>query len=294
MNPVTFSIIIPTFNRRLKLQKALESIFKQTHTDFEIIVYDDGSVDGTDQMIKQFSSPLIRYFWKENSGLPSVGRNFGISQAKGNWLCFLDSDDYWEASKLEKIFNAIVKNPTYQIFSHNEFLINGKNEICSELIHGKKSKLPYFEYLMLKDNCLSPSAITIKKEILQENSGFNTSSDFFSVEDFDLWLRITKNREVYHLNESLGYCLVDGAGISSGLERHLTCLKNVYNKHVEELPPHLHKRAWATYYYIKARAYHRGMDLINATMSYREALKFNVFFFKAWIGLVLVSFKIQK
>lgn len=290
---ITFSIIIPTYNRKLKLLRALESVLNQTFNNFEIIVYDDGSTDGTKEEIQKMTSPQIRYFWKENSGLPAVGRNFGIQEAKGEWLCFLDSDDYWELSKLEKINKAIQNNPQYQIFSHDEFQVNAKGEILEKLIHTKNTNLSYFKHLLLVENCLSPSAITIKKDLMLQFTGYDINSLFFSVEDFELWLRLTKNHEVFHVDEALGFYLVDGAGISSSLDRHLDCLKNVYTKHVGDLPLELQSKSWASYHYIKARAYHRNTELSKAIKSYIEVLKLNLFFLKAWIGLGLAIVKIK-
>ncbi|NIT60625.1 MAG: glycosyltransferase, partial [Aliifodinibius sp.] len=97
---LNISIIIPTFNRKNLLERALTSVTTQTRPTEEIIVVDDGSEDETESLVrKQF--PDVRYFRQQNRGVSSA-RNLGIRQATGNWIAFLDSDDEWLPQKLEK------------------------------------------------------------------------------------------------------------------------------------------------------------------------------------------------
>jgi glycosyltransferase involved in cell wall biosynthesis len=100
------SVVIPTYNRADKVQKAVESVLAQSFTDLEVIVVDDGSSDGTGQALQQAFGNRIRYFFQPNQGV-SVARNKGIEEAKGEWLAFLDSDDLWEREKLEWQLRAL-------------------------------------------------------------------------------------------------------------------------------------------------------------------------------------------
>ena len=106
------SVIIPTFNRALQVQAALKSVMAQTYPEFEVIVVDDGSTDGTGEAIPKIimsqaaSGERIRYFFQSNQG-SSVARNKGIEQARGEWIAFLDSDDVWLPEKLELQMQAI-------------------------------------------------------------------------------------------------------------------------------------------------------------------------------------------
>jgi glycosyltransferase involved in cell wall biosynthesis len=100
------SVVIPTFNRARQVQAALKSVLAQTYTEFEAIVVDDGSTDGTAEALQQLISPQggngrqVRYFFQPNQG-QSAARNKGIDEARGEWVAFLDSDDIWLPEKLE-------------------------------------------------------------------------------------------------------------------------------------------------------------------------------------------------
>jgi len=106
------SIVIPTFNRAQHVQAALKSVLAQTYPEFEVIVVDDGSADGTGEAIQELirsqvtGGERIRYFFQPNQG-SSVARNKGIEQARGEWIAFLDSDDVWLPEKLELQLQAI-------------------------------------------------------------------------------------------------------------------------------------------------------------------------------------------
>jgi len=105
MNPKV-SVVIPTYNRAAVVPRAIESVLAQTVTDLEVIVVDDGSSDGTGQILKKMFGDRIRYFAQANQGV-SVARNKGMEEARGEWIAFLDSDDRWEKEKLEWQFKAL-------------------------------------------------------------------------------------------------------------------------------------------------------------------------------------------
>lgn len=105
MNPKV-SVIIPTYERAAKVQRAIQSVLGQTISDLEVIVVDDGSSDGTGQVLAEKFGDQIRYYAQTNQGV-SVARNRGVEEARGEWIAFLDSDDLWEKDKLESQFSAL-------------------------------------------------------------------------------------------------------------------------------------------------------------------------------------------
>jgi glycosyltransferase involved in cell wall biosynthesis len=101
-----FSIIIPVYNREKLIQRAIQSVLDQTYENWELIIIDDGSTDSTAQIIKGNNDNRIRYFFQKNAER-SVARNNGILKANGEWICFLDSDDYFLSNHLLSFYNFI-------------------------------------------------------------------------------------------------------------------------------------------------------------------------------------------
>jgi glycosyltransferase involved in cell wall biosynthesis len=125
------SVVIPSYNRARKSIVAVDSVLRQTYSNYEIIFVDDGSTDETPEILRQFlcnrrvSCDRVRYFYQANQG-PSIARNMGIAQAKGDWIAFLDSDDTWLPEKLESQVQAIeqFKGRCGACFTDAKLLIN--------------------------------------------------------------------------------------------------------------------------------------------------------------------------
>lgn len=109
MNKKAVSIILPTYNREHMVGKAIESVLKQSYTDFELIIIDDGSTDKTEQVIASYNDKRIRYYRMQENGGQSKARNRGMQMAKYDYLAFEDSDDLWRPEKLEVQMNAMKK-----------------------------------------------------------------------------------------------------------------------------------------------------------------------------------------
>lgn len=269
-----FSIIIPTFNRREKLLKAVNSLLAQSYFFFEIIIIDDGSTDNTQSAIfnlfKENNFSEFQYIYQDNSGLPSIARNNGIKIAKHDWICFLDSDDFWTSDKLS-VLNSYVNNfSKYNFFSHDEFLIDENNKVLKKLTHSPPIFFPYFYYLLIFKNFLSPSSSCIHKSLLSKQNGFNTARELYSVEDFDLWLRLEHCR-IKHIPKTLGYYLIDGSGISSNQSKHIEALDFLYRSHMKLLKRKLswplffivYNFSMSQFYYIKSRTFYKTAPLIS-------------------------------
>ena len=102
MNAPLVSIIIPTYNRAEDLKRALQSVFDQTFADWEILIVDNHSIDNTDDVVKLFDDPRIRLFKIHNDGVVAASRNLGLKHAVGEYVAFLDSDDWWLPKSLKK------------------------------------------------------------------------------------------------------------------------------------------------------------------------------------------------
>ena len=192
------SVIIPTFNRKQLLLEAVESVRRQTFRDWELLVVDDGSTDGTDQVIESLICDGIRYIRQEHSGV-SAARNRGIRAARNDWIAFLDSDDYWHKQKLQQQFEALQANPEYLAVHTDEIWIRSGVRVNPRKHHQKRSGWMFHHCLRL---CLiSPSSILLHRSLLDESGLFDES--FPVCEDYELWLRITARRPVFFVPEKL-------------------------------------------------------------------------------------------
>ena len=130
-----FSVIVPVYNRENIIENTLKSIFDQSYEDFEVIVVDDGSSDGTVQVLREYSDSII-ILEQENAG-PGAARNYGLQSAKGRYVAFLDSDDLWFPWTLQKYFDVISESNFPSFLSGKQFVFEDSNELadiqCSDL-----------------------------------------------------------------------------------------------------------------------------------------------------------------
>lgn len=105
-----FSVIMPAYNAETFIARAIDSVLSQTYPDFELIVVDDGSTDATKERVLSFSDERIRYVYQKNGGV-SAARNQGILESRGEYICFLDSDDEWRPEHLSVLFALTEKYP---------------------------------------------------------------------------------------------------------------------------------------------------------------------------------------
>lgn len=202
-----FSVIIPLYNKAPYVRKALESVFAQTYTDFELIVVDDGSTDDSasiaeDIILTSRPSPLAsRLIKQENQGV-SAARNNGISTSKGEYVAFLDADDWWEPTFLEKMAQLISDYPEAGLYASNYYYHkDGKNIVKVDIPTG------YFNYPQeyYKNFAMPVTSISvvIPRNVLDETGGFPLGIKLG--EDFLLWAKIAMQYKVAFLNEPLAY-----------------------------------------------------------------------------------------
>jgi glycosyltransferase involved in cell wall biosynthesis len=177
------SIIIPTYNRLSFLKEAVESVLNQTYQDFELILVDDGSTDGTKEFAAGLSSRL-KYVYQENSG-PSAARNRGISESHGEFITFLDSDDLWLENKLQVEIDFLKANREAMVCYTDEIWIRKGVRVNPKNKHRKYSGWIFEQCLPL---CIvSPSSVLMKREFFESVGYFDETLP--ACEDYDLWLR---------------------------------------------------------------------------------------------------------
>jgi glycosyltransferase involved in cell wall biosynthesis len=195
MSKVT--VIIPTFNRGYSLAESVQSVLDQNFTDYDLIVVDDGSTDNTPEILRQFTG-VQQIRLEENRGV-SYARNQGISQAKGEWVAFLDSDDLWKKNKLSTQMEWIENHPDHKAIYTDEIWIRNGVRVNAMNKHRKYSG-DIFRYCL--PLCIvSPSSVLLHADLLKEVGGFDESMPV--CEDYDLWLRIAKRIPFHFIEEKL-------------------------------------------------------------------------------------------
>ncbi len=193
-------IIIPFYNRKNLIMRAVQSIQNQTFQDWFLWLINDGSTDkSTESLKKELQSEKIKIIsLKKNKGV-SFARNRGLELSQRKWVAFLDSDDEWLPQKLEKQIEYAHKNPDRPLIHCNEIWIKNGKILNQKQKHKKQGGRIFIPSTKLC--CISPSAVLIKRSLFEELGFFR--EDFPVCEDYELWLRVTSRYEVGFLEETL-------------------------------------------------------------------------------------------
>lgn len=225
-----FSIIIPTYNRAEKLCRAIKSVEEQTFRDFELIVCDDGSTDDTRSVVDSFAGRMkVTYLWEKNWGGPARPRNNGIHAAQGEWLCFLDADDWWYPEKLKVAARYLSAS---DIIYHDLDKYPPKALPSTRKMRGRQLKSPAFVDLMVNGYAICNSSVAVRKRIVIEAGGFSEDKSLLAVEDFDLWLKIARLTERFtYIPRSLGAYWCGEDSITEVSDQQIKRIKTVFAKH---------------------------------------------------------------
>jgi len=189
------SVIVPSFNRKEFLEEAVASVLSQSFQDFEIIIVDDGSAP--DQQPK-LENQKVKIFYRPHQGV-AAARNFGVAVSSGKYLTFLDSDDLWVKSKLEKQLGFVLDKPQFKIcYTDEKWQRNGQH------LNQMKKHQKYGGWIF--DKCLplcliSCSSVLMERELFETVGGFDEGLPV--CEDYDLWLRIARQHPIGFIDEPL-------------------------------------------------------------------------------------------
>ncbi len=249
------SVIIPTYNRAQFVKLAIDSVLAQTYADYEVIVVDDGSTDGTEAVLQGTYGTRIAYERQDNQGA-AAARNRGIALSTGEFVAFLDSDDIWLPGKLERQLalhtadsqTVLSFTQAWRIDAHGYRDL--EEPIGSSVTHDSLS----LERLCL-DNCIaSPTLVVVSRSALETAGGFDTS--IRHCEDWDLWLRLQSKGLTAIVAEPLALIRRHRGGLchypsreenASRRENLLATLRKLF-AHWPEAPPELRDRAFAWVY----------------------------------------------
>lgn len=233
-----YSVIIPCYNSGKTIERAIESVLDDISEDYiiELIIVDDCSKDDTISIIKDYAKSSVNHdnfrvvlSRNEMNKGASASRNVGIELSKGDYLLFLDSDDFFVGNKIRRVHHLIKNNPISFLFHDWIVLENCERDYSFyEFPEGELKKVSrYFSYVnLIKNHICTPCAV-VSREAIEK---FNLS--LTHMEDLELWSRIMLNQgEAYYLNESLtclGHELNQGEGLSSNHQKMRECELKMY------------------------------------------------------------------
>ena len=195
------SIIMPTYNRVDMLERAIESVFNQSFTDWELIIIDDASTDETEKRMTDLDSrePAVRYMRIpkiENKGI-SEYLNIGLRNARGKYIARIDDDDYWcHKDKLKLQVDFIEKNPEYVVVGGGVILVDANGEELFRYL--KKETDEEIRSYALFSNPFTHATVLFKKDLALKLGGYKIIKH---VEDMELWLRMGKHGKLYNMKE---------------------------------------------------------------------------------------------
>ncbi len=238
-----FSVIIPTYNCANKIHRAIESVLCQSYTNFEVLVMDDGSTDNTEEIVSSFQDKRIVYDKDRNFGGPARPRNRGIELAKGDWICFLDADDWWHYQKLESTLSEIEAGA--EVIYHDMYIARSSNQIIfKDKLTSSPPRHPMFTELLCSAMSLPNSSVVVKKDCIKKIGKISESKDLISVEDYDTWIRLSITTEKFsRIPRVLGYYWSGGGNISTASPAQCNRIKILYDQYINKLNPQQKKRA---------------------------------------------------
>jgi glycosyltransferase involved in cell wall biosynthesis len=206
------SVVIPVHNGERFISETLQSALCQSFQDFEIIIIDDGSTDGSRKIIERFRGP-IAYHYQSNRGV-AAARNTGLSLAKGPWVAFLDSDDIWYANKLAVQMKYAERYPEVSFFYSDIDVIDEAGDITQRSLlttesrrtrkNPRRTRRPTFVSVVFNDRPFPyPSTVFARTEMLLRAGGFNPRFGNNYHEDFEFFARVAHGSEARFIPESL-------------------------------------------------------------------------------------------
>ncbi|MGQ1787901.1 glycosyltransferase family 2 protein [Saccharicrinis sp. GN24d3] len=201
---IFFSVVIPLFNKEKDIADTIQSVLDQSYRNFEIVVVNDGSTDKGFDIVKAIRDSRIKLFETENGGA-AAARNYGVENSKGEYIAFLDADDYWYPHHLDNHRSLIEKFPegkwyatAYEILHNKRLTLPMKSPIMDKGNNWQGEVINFFSSSM--NDCLAwTSAVCMRKDFFIELNGFNLNYD--TGQDVDLWIRAALSSALYYSNK---------------------------------------------------------------------------------------------
>ena len=274
MRPLV-SVIIPTFNRLSLLKQTVSSVRSQTFQDYELIIVDDGSTDGTMEWLETLSG--VRYVTQANSGI-AASRNKGASLSVGKWLAFLDHDDLWDERKLEVQANFAEANPDLGMLAIKHTRLGRKSKPCPHPMW-IKGDLFLKEY---SESFIHTSSVMIRRDVFDAVGGFPTEYRF--ADEFDVWLKIAKSFQVAYYNEPMVFIRLYDSNTSHNRVGVRTDTYDILTKHYDpdKIPKEVYLRTMSDHDISFGRAFVNAGKMDDAMTWFRKSVERTPFRLRPW------------
>jgi glycosyltransferase involved in cell wall biosynthesis len=271
------SVVIPTFNRAQDLRRCLDSLVAQSFKKFEVLVCDDGSTDNSESVAQEYCARLdLRFETAENFGGPARPRNRGISLARGSYVAFLDSDDWWAPEKLTLSVERLEKGA--EVVYHDMFLARhiGQEHFPDQLV-SSEPRSTMFDSLLCCGMSIPNSSVVVRKELLERIGGISEDTSLISVEDYDTWVRIALTTDRFQrIAMPLGYYWAGGGNISAASPKQMSRIKVLYSQYVGLLPQNRQAVAFGFLEYRIARIAQQIGDWETAANGFAKAMRSSI------------------
>lgn len=250
------SIIVPTYNRASLLRQCHASVVAQTHRPLELIIVDDASTDDTETVVAnlpEFAGVFVRYLKLPQNGGVSKARNFGIREAKGEIIAFLDSDDVWFPQHLSTLIHSLVNQDADLAFSQAE-IRTAPDAPSSGRIHGPNDhEKRHFEACLYFYNPVLPTATVARRAFFDKAGLFDETAEIQHAEDWDLMLRATGlGLKIHHVEQPTVVYTVPGKLVGKKYRMMMRCSVRCLEKH-QDYPhtPLLHRILCLCYFKVQ-------------------------------------------
>jgi len=275
------SVVIPAYNAMTYLSETVESVFQQTFTDFEVLIINDGSLDGIEEWVAQLTDPRVKLISQPNQGV-SVARNTGIAQARGEYIAFLDADDLWKPTKLEKQVHRLENDPAVGLVYTWTTLVDQGGKPTG-FVYAYELEGNVWEQIVIEDIVCNGSSAMVRRSCFETVGVFDPNLS--SVADGDMWVRIAGHYPFAVVKEFLVDYRQYPNSMSKNRQKMLEDLRLTIEKRFQSVPLDLlylrsrayghmnHWQAWVSLYegdYKSAIHFHEQALLHNPTLRYSK------------------------
>lgn len=287
------SVIIPTYNCAEYISDAIDSVLKQTYSDYEIFVVDDGSTDKTKEVLKKYNN-IIKYFYQDNQG-PGIARNRAIENSTGEYIAFLDADDMWFPDRLAIGVKILDEEPEIGLVHGYDINIMGNGKLTNINNKNKKRFLSGYiaDNLLLRKIHINGGTVLFRRECIGKIGYLDDNLSKIGLEDRDLWYRIAREYKVKFVDKPLAYYRIRKNSLSKNYENMMKARYYLVNKYYPEGIGNssIRKKIFSSMHMYFADGFSWRGKFHKATKDYLISIKYYPLNLKSYLHLIKALIK---